>query len=192
MDQRSRSSSPNDASTHRQKEVEQHSPETSASKKVQELRAHHMIAGGQHPDKWQAGTAEASTSGLDRQSAIREESDDELLRQAAFHYMQHDYKNSELSYKSFLDTYTQKPNPDDLKIAQAQYGLAKSYKKQNRIEESRALCKDVLTIYEREYGLQDLRTKKVRKNVTDLPEKLGQPLESYVGQQPGELGRLPP
>ncbi len=152
MDQRSRSSSPNDASTRHQKEVEQHSPETSASNSVEKLRAHHLIARGQHPDKWQASAAEGSTSGLDRQSAIREESDDELHRQAASYYMQHDYKNAELFYKRFLETYTQKLKPDDLKIAQAQYGLAKSYKKQGRIEESKALCKDVLTIYEREYG----------------------------------------
>jgi tRNA A-37 threonylcarbamoyl transferase component Bud32 len=188
MDQRSRSSSPNDASTRRQKEVEQHSPETSASKKVQELRAHHMIAGGQRPDKWQAGTAEASTSGLDRQSTIREESDDKLLRQAASHYMQHDYKNAELFYKRFLDSYMQKPKPDDLKIAQAQYGLAKSYKKQGMIEVAKTLYEGVLTIYKEKFGENDLRTEKVRKNLTDLPEKLGQPLESYVGQQPGELG----
>jgi tRNA A-37 threonylcarbamoyl transferase component Bud32 len=186
MDKRSRSSSPNDANTRHQNEVEQHLPETSASKKVQELRAHHMIAGGQHPDKWQAGTAEASTSGLDRQSAIREESDDELHRQAASYYMQHDYKNAERFYKRFLDSYMQKPKPDDLKIAQAQYGLAKSYKKQGKIEEAKTLCKDVLTIYEREYGSHDPRTEKVRKNLTDLPEKLGQPLESPVGQQQGD------
>lgn len=173
MDQRSRSSLPNDASTRRQNEVEQHLPETSSPKKVQELRAHHLITSGQHPNKWQAGTAEASTSGLDRQSAIREESDDELHRQAASYYMQHDYKNAERFDKRFLDSYMQKPNPDDLKIAQAQYGLAKSYKKQGKIEEAKTLCKDVLTIYEREYGPQDPRTEKVRKNLTDLPEKLG-------------------
>ncbi len=46
---------------------------------VEKLRAHHMIASGQHPDKWQAGTAEASTSELDGQSARQNSMPDLIL-----------------------------------------------------------------------------------------------------------------
>ncbi len=55
--------------TSRQKEAEKHESDVLPSNSVEKLRAHHMIASGQHPDKWQAGTAEASTSRLDGQSA---------------------------------------------------------------------------------------------------------------------------
>src|SRR5690348_14083103 len=155
MDQRSRSSSLNDANTHRQKEAEKHSSEASSSNKVQELRAHYMITHGQHPREWKAGTAEAS--GLDKQSKIQEESDDELYRQAASHYMQHDYENAELFYKRFLDSYIQKPKPNDLKISQGQYALAKTYKKQGRIEVAKILYEGVLTIYKKKFGENDPR-----------------------------------
>jgi serine/threonine protein kinase len=123
---------------------------------------------------------------LDRQSTIQEESDDELHRQAASYYMQHDYKNAELFYKRFLDNYTQKPNPNDLKVAQAQYGLAKSYKKQGMIKDTKILYNDVLTIYKKKFGEHDPRTEKVRKNLRDLPEKPGQPLASNGEQQLGD------
>ncbi len=56
---------PNDCRTDKN---DKSSPEASSSNNVEKLRAHHMIASGQHPDKWQAGTAKASTSGLDGQS----------------------------------------------------------------------------------------------------------------------------
>jgi hypothetical protein len=59
-----------------QKEAENHSLEASPSNIVEKLRAHHMIASGQHPDKWQAGTTEASSSELDRPSARQQDISD--------------------------------------------------------------------------------------------------------------------
>ena len=96
----------NDAS--RQKEAEKHSPEASPSNSAERLRAHHMIASGQNPREWQAGTAEASTSGLDGQSARLEGSDNEQLhRQADSHYARHEYEQAEPLYEAVLKAYEQ-------------------------------------------------------------------------------------
>ena len=93
----------NDAS--RQKEAEKHESGASPSNIVEKLRAHHMIASGQHPDKWQAGTAEASTSELDGQSARQKSMSDLILCKERLIELDIQEQNKILDIYTNVETY---------------------------------------------------------------------------------------
>ena len=142
----------------------------------------------------QARTNEASTSGLDGQSAASQEKRDneQLHCQADSHYARGDYGQAKPLYKSLLPLYVQEFGAGDIKTALVQNGLANIYKKSGKHKKAIALYECVLPTYKRKFGEYDPKTKKVQKNLESTAEKLGQPLESSSGRKLGNYQLLKP